>query len=40
MYDLAATNPTRVNGQEITKQRLLDGDRVEVGDTVFVFKRA
>lgn len=40
IYDLAATNPTRVNGQRITKQRLLDGDRVEVGDTVFVFKRA
>lgn len=40
IYDLGATNPTRVNGQEITKQRLMDGDRIEVGNTVFVFKRA
>jgi VWFA-related protein len=40
IYDLGATNPTRVNGRVITKQKLADGDRVEMGNTVFVFKRA
>lgn len=40
LYDLAATNPTRVNGQVITRQRLLDGDRVEMGHSRLVFKRA
>lgn len=39
IYDLAATNPTRVNGQEISRVRLLDDDRVEIGHTVLVFKR-
>lgn len=40
IYDLAATNPTRVNGEVITRQRLLDGDHVEVGKTRLVFKQA
>ena len=39
IYDLAATNPTEVNDQEITKHKLQDGDRVRMGSTVFVFKR-
>jgi len=40
IYDLGATNPTRVNGQEITKHKLMDGDRIEIGNIVLVFKRA
>ena len=40
LYDLAATNPTRVNGQVITRQRLFDGDHVEMGNSRLVFKRA
>jgi len=40
IYDMGATNPTKVNGQEVTRQRLEDGDRIEIGNTVLVFKRA
>ncbi len=39
IYDLAATNPTRVNGQDIARHRLDPGDRIEVGDSILVFKR-
>lgn len=39
IYDLAATNPIRVNGQETPRARLLDDDRVEIGHTVLVFKQ-
>ena len=39
LHDLAATNPTRVNGQEVGRHRLMDGDRIELGNTVLVFKR-
>lgn len=39
IYDLAATNPIRVNGQETPRARLLDDDRIEIGHTVLVFKR-
>ena len=39
LYDLAATNPTQVNGQPITKHKLENGDRVLVGNTELVFKR-
>lgn len=39
IYDLGATNPTRVNDKEITRHRLDQGDKVEIGDTVLVFKR-
>jgi len=38
VYDLAATNPTLVNGQRILKHKLSDGDRIHVGETVLVFK--
>lgn len=37
--DLGAANPTLVNGQEIARQELQDGDRVEIGGSVFVFKQ-
>jgi hypothetical protein len=39
LYDLAATNPTLVNGQTITRHLLREGDQVEIGEMVFVFKR-
>lgn len=39
IFDLGATNPTKVNGQEIGKHQLIDGDRVEIGKAVFVFKQ-
>jgi len=39
LHDLAATNPTRVNGQEVGRHRLVEGDRIELGNTVLVFKR-
>lgn len=37
--DLGAANPTLVNGQEIARQELQDGDRVEIGGSIFVFKQ-
>jgi pSer/pThr/pTyr-binding forkhead associated (FHA) protein len=40
IYDLASTNATRVNGDEITKHRLQDGDRITLGSVELVFKRA
>jgi pSer/pThr/pTyr-binding forkhead associated (FHA) protein len=39
IYDLGATNPTEVNGQEIGKHQLVDGDRIQIGDTKLVFKQ-
>ena len=39
LYDMAATNPTLVNGQVITRHLLQEGDKVEIGEMVFVFKR-
>lgn len=39
LHDLAATNPTRVNGQEVGRHRLVEGDRIELGNTVLVFKQ-
>jgi VWFA-related protein len=38
LYDLAATNPTLVNGQAITRHLLREGDKVEIGEMVLVFK--
>lgn len=38
LYDMGATNPTEVNGQTITRHALRDGERVTMGETVFVFK--
>lgn len=39
IYDLAATNPVLVNKQPVTRHRLVEGDRIELGNTVLVFKR-
>ena len=36
--DLGSTNGTFVNGERITSQRLSDGDRVNVGRTVLIFR--
>jgi Protein of unknown function (DUF3662)/FHA domain len=36
--DLGSTNGTFVNGERITSQRLTDGDRVNVGRTVLIFR--
>jgi predicted component of type VI protein secretion system len=30
----SATNPTRVNGQAVPKSEILDGDRLEMGESV------
>ena len=38
VQDFATTNPTFVNGQPIVKQTLHDGDRIQIGSTVLVFK--
>lgn len=38
LHDLAATNPTQVNGQDVHRHRLTPGDRVQIGNTVLVFK--
>jgi pSer/pThr/pTyr-binding forkhead associated (FHA) protein len=37
--DMGAANPTKVNGQEIGRQPLRDGDEVEIGKTQLVFKQ-
>jgi pSer/pThr/pTyr-binding forkhead associated (FHA) protein len=39
LYDMGATNPTLVNGQRITRHPLREGDKVEIGEMLFVFKR-
>lgn len=39
IYDLATSNGTRVNGQPIVKQSLVDGDLIEIGRTKLVFKK-
>lgn len=38
LWDLATANKTFVNGQEIVKHRLVEGDRIEIGETVMVYK--
>lgn len=38
LYDLASMNGTFVNGKPITHAILQDGDRVQMGQTEFVFK--
>jgi len=37
VYDLGSTNGTIVNGSEATKQPLVDGDRLTLGETELVF---
>jgi len=39
IYDLATPNHTFVNGEEILKVKLTDGDKVQIGETVMVFKK-
>jgi len=39
LYDLASSNGTFVNGSKIQNQSLMDGDEVQIGDTVLVFKK-
>lgn len=38
LYDLASTNGTRVNGKEVVKAELKEGDVVEIGKTQLTFK--
>lgn len=38
LYDLASTNGTLVNGQRTPKQTLMDGDEIQIGRSLFVFK--
>ena len=39
IYDLATENGTFVNGEQIVKQGLEDGDEILMGQTTLVFKR-
>lgn len=39
IYDMGTTNHTFVNGREIQRQALQNGDIVQMGETSFVFKR-
>lgn len=39
IYNLGATNPPKVNGAEINRHVLTDGDCLEIGQTVLVFKQ-
>lgn len=39
LTDLASTNSLKVNGAEATRIVLEDGDRIEIAETSFVFKR-
>jgi pSer/pThr/pTyr-binding forkhead associated (FHA) protein len=39
LYDLATTNPCRVNGKEVKgRRRIAENDRIEMGNAVFVLK--
>jgi pSer/pThr/pTyr-binding forkhead associated (FHA) protein len=38
LTDLRSTNGTLVNGTRITSHRLLDGDRIQIGNTVIEFR--
>lgn len=39
IYDLATANGTFVNGEQIVKQGLVDGDEILMGQTLMVFKQ-
>jgi pSer/pThr/pTyr-binding forkhead associated (FHA) protein len=39
LHDLASENGTVVNGEEVVKHDLADGDRVNIGRTKLVFKQ-
>lgn len=38
LHDLGSTNGTRVNGRPVTDAELADGDRIEVGGVVLVYR--
>lgn len=38
LYDLASSNRTFVNKEQIEKQALADGDEITIGETTLVFK--
>ena len=40
LVDLASANGSFVNGQQVAEQRLVNGDRVQVGRTLFLFTDA
>jgi len=40
IVDLDSTNGTSVNGERVDRQRLRDGDRIEIGTTEIVFGRS
>lgn len=39
IIDLGSTNGTRVNGRRISQMHLQHNDRIEIGDTVLIFKQ-
>lgn len=39
LYDLATANGTQINGEEVLKQPLVDGDEIAIGETELVFKQ-
>lgn len=39
IYDLATPNGTFVNGEQILRTKLADGAKVQIGETVMVFKK-
>lgn len=39
IYDLSSTNPVRLNGQAISRFRLEDGDKIELGRVQLTFKQ-
>lgn len=40
IYDLASLNGTYVNGHKVQRQMLMDGDRIRLANSEFVFKKA
>lgn len=41
LFDMGATNTTRINGMELRgRHKLVENDRIQVGNVVFVFKQA
>lgn len=39
IWDLASANHTFVNGKEVVKKALQDGDEIKIGETILVFKQ-
>lgn len=39
IHDLATPNGTLVNDEKVLKKALADGDRIQIGETRFVFKK-